>query len=44
MADRLLLLHQGSVRFDGSIDAFMQAAQSEDFQAEVLRQLEKTTL
>ena len=44
VADRLLLLHQGSVRFDGSIDAFMQAAQSEDFQAEVLRQLEKTTL
>jgi len=44
VADRLLLLHQGSVRLDGSIDAFMQAAQSEDFQAEVLRQLEKTTL
>lgn len=44
VTDRLMLLHQGSVRFDGSIDAFMQAAQSEDFQAEVLRQLEKTTL
>lgn len=43
-ADRLMLLHQGTVRFDGSIDAFMQAAQSEDFQTEVLRQLEKTGL
>lgn len=44
VADRLMLLHQGSVRFDGSIDAFMQAAQGGDFQTEVLRQLEKPGL
>jgi ABC-2 type transport system ATP-binding protein len=45
VADRLMLLHQGTVRFDGSIDAFMQAAQGEgDFQTEVLRQLEKKGL
>jgi ABC-2 type transport system ATP-binding protein len=41
VADRLMLLHQGTVRFDGSIDAFMQAAQGGDFQTEVLRQLER---
>ena len=42
VADRLVLLHQGTVRFDGSIDAFMQASQGGDFQTEVLRALEKT--
>ena len=40
IADRLMLLHQGTVRFDGTTEAFMAAAQGEDFQAEVLRQLE----
>ncbi|MEY4978193.1 MAG: Daunorubicin/doxorubicin resistance ATP-binding protein DrrA [Pseudomonadota bacterium] len=40
-ADRLLLLHQGTVRFDGSIDRFMAAADGPDFQTEVLRQLER---
>ncbi|AOW13751.1 ABC transporter ATP-binding protein [Hydrogenophaga crassostreae] len=44
MADRLLLLHEGAARFDGSVDAFMQAAQGSDFQTEVLRQLEKKGL
>ena len=39
-AQRLVLLHQGTVRFDGTAEAFMAAAQGEDFQAEVLRQLE----
>lgn len=38
-ADRLMLLHQGTVRFEGSIPAFMAKAQGTDFQAEVLRQL-----
>ncbi len=38
-ADRLLLLHQGQVRFDGSTTEFMAAAQGGDFQTEVLRQL-----
>jgi ABC-2 type transport system ATP-binding protein len=38
-ADRLMLLHQGTVRFEGSIPAFMAQAQGADFQAEVLRQL-----
>ena len=38
-ADRLLLLHQGQVRFDGSTTEFMAAAEGGDFQAEVLRQL-----
>lgn len=41
-ADRLLLLHQGTVRFDGDIAAFMAAAQGSDFQTEVLRALQKT--
>lgn len=41
VADRLLLLHQGTVRFDGSIDTFMSASSGNDFQAEVLQQLEK---
>lgn len=40
-ADRLLLLHQGTVRFDGSIARFMAAADGPDFQTEVLRQLER---
>jgi ABC-2 type transport system ATP-binding protein len=40
-ADRLLLLHQGTVRFDGSISAFMSAAEGPDFHTEVLRQLER---
>jgi len=44
VADRLMLLHQGTVRFDGSIDAFMDASQGADFQTEVLRQLEKPGL
>lgn len=38
-ADRLMLLHQGTLRFEGSIPAFMAQAQGTDFQAEVLRQL-----
>lgn len=41
-ADRLLLLHQGQVRFDGSTSEFMAADQGSDFQAEVLRQLGRT--
>lgn len=44
VADRLMLLHQGTVRFDGAIDAFMDASQGADFQTEVLRQLEKPGL
>lgn len=44
VADRLMLLHQGAVRFDGSLPAFMDAAQSGDFHTEVLRQLEKKGL
>ena len=44
VADRLVLLHQGTVRFDGAIDAFMQASQGADFQTEVLRALEKPGL
>jgi ABC-2 type transport system ATP-binding protein len=43
-ADRLMLLHQGAVRFDGSLPAFMAAAQGGDFHAEVLRQLENKGL
>lgn len=43
-ADRLLLLHQGTVRFDGRIDAFMAAAEGPDFQTEVLRALQKPGL
>jgi ABC-2 type transport system ATP-binding protein len=44
VADRLMLLHQGTVRFDGSIDAFMCAAEGPDFQTGVLRALEKPGL
>ncbi|MFP8780672.1 ATP-binding cassette domain-containing protein [Hydrogenophaga sp. RWCD_12] len=43
-ADRLLLLHQGTVRFDGHIDAFMAAAEGPDFQTEVLKALQKPGL
>ena len=43
-ADRLLLLHQGSVRYDGRIDDFMAAAERPDFQTEVLRALQKPGL
>lgn len=39
-ADRLMLLHQGTVRFEGPIDTFMAQAEGTDFQAEVLRQLD----
>jgi ABC-2 type transport system ATP-binding protein len=40
VADRLMLLHQGTVRFDGAIDAFMAATEGGDFQTEVLRALQ----
>jgi hypothetical protein len=40
-ADRLLLLHQGTVHFNGGIDAFMAAAEETEFQTEVLRSLQK---
>jgi ABC-2 type transport system ATP-binding protein len=43
-ADRLLLLHQGTVRFDGHIAAFMAAAEGPDFQTEVLKALQKPGL
>jgi ABC-2 type transport system ATP-binding protein len=39
VADRLLLLHRGAVRFDGSIDTFMAQAESDDLHEEVLKQL-----
>ncbi|MEZ5661957.1 MAG: ATP-binding cassette domain-containing protein [Burkholderiaceae bacterium] len=39
LADRLLLLHQGQVRFDGTLESFMQNASEPDFHTEVLRQL-----
>jgi ABC-2 type transport system ATP-binding protein len=39
VADRLLLLHQGQVRFDGTMESFMAAAETPVFEAEVLRQL-----
>ncbi len=42
VADRLLLLHQGQVRFDGDLARFMAAADTSDFEAEVLRQLATT--
>lgn len=44
MADRLMLLHQGTVRFDGTLPAFMDAAQGGDFHTEVLRQMENKGL
>jgi ABC-2 type transport system ATP-binding protein len=40
VADRLLLLHQGRVRFDGSIDTFMAQAEGDDLHEEVLKQLQ----
>ena len=43
-ADRLLLLHQGTVRFDGRIDTFMAAAEGPDFETEVLKALQKPGL
>jgi ABC-2 type transport system ATP-binding protein len=43
-ADRLLLLHQGTVRFDGAISDFMAAAEGPDFQTEVLKALQKPGL
>ena len=43
-ADRLLLLHQGTVRFDGAIDTFMAAAEGPDFETEVLKALQKPGL
>lgn len=43
-ADRLLLLHQGTVRFDGRIEDFMSAAEGPDFQTEVLRALNRPGL
>lgn len=39
-ASRLVLIHQGGVRYDGSTADFMAAAKGTDFQAEVLRQLD----
>jgi ABC-2 type transport system ATP-binding protein len=39
-ADRLLLLHHGTVRFDGNVTEFMaQAERSTTYEAEMLRQL-----
>ena len=39
-ADRLMLLHQGKVHFDGSIAQFMtKAGEGSDFKTEILRQL-----
>ena len=40
-ADRLMLLHQGTVRFYGAISDFMAAAEGPDFQTEVLKALQK---
>lgn len=39
-----MLLHQSTVRFDGSIVAFMAAAEGPDFQTEVLKALQKPGL
>lgn len=44
IADRLMLLHQGAVRFEGSIAAFMAQSEGNDFQAEVLKQLGKGSI
>lgn len=44
VADRLMLLHGGTVHFDGNLPSFMAQAKGNDFQAEVLRQLERTGL
>ncbi len=40
-ADRPLPLHQGTVRFNGGVDAFIAAAEATEFQTEVLRSLQK---
>ena len=42
VADRLLLLHKGQVRFAGDMDNFMASAETPDFETEVLRQLATT--
>ncbi len=44
VADRLMLLHQGTAHFDGTLPQFMDQAQDSDFHAEVLHQLEKKGL
>ena len=44
IADRLMLLHQGAVRFEGSIATFMAQSEGNDFQAEVLKQLGKGSI
>ena len=38
-ADRLILLNQGRIRFDGSVDAFMAQATSQDVNDELLKAL-----
>lgn len=38
VADRLVLLDQGSIRFDGALDEFMAQAPGHDLNEEVLRQ------
>jgi len=43
-ADRLMLLHQGAVRFEGSAAEFMAQSEGGDFQAEVLKQLGRGTV
>ncbi|MDT4872894.1 ABC transporter, ATP-binding subunit, PQQ-dependent alcohol dehydrogenase system [compost metagenome] len=43
-ADRLMLLHQGAVRFEGSTAEFMAQSEGGDFQAEVLKQLGRGTV
>ena len=44
VADRLMLLHQGTAHFDGTLPQFMDQAQDSDFHAAVLHQLEKKGL
>jgi len=39
-----MLLHQGAVRFEGSIATFMAQSEGNDFQAEVLKQLGKGSI
>ena len=39
VANQLLLLDKGQVRFDGTMEAFISAAETPDFETEVLRQL-----
>lgn len=40
-ADRLLLLHQGTVRFDGEVAAFTAMTDGPDFQTEALKVLQR---